>query len=772
MAQQNTKVVSLDVGKATRQDLKKTRNHEIISQCRKVFIDSIEPILSHFFEKADDELFALSDKAVNSNLQTLYFDAMRYVRKERETIKKAYLSVVGFQYDQFWQGKVKGQSVSDKEAFDEDNFELVENEVLEEDLAITTMVEKGNNRFHKSLYDLNLRFAMLLGNQEIDNEENPVAPAMICHGFESVIKPLTLELNLKLVIYKLFDGLVLSYLGNIYDELNTSLINAGVLPTISRRVNRDDALAASSEAPPNALHQIRSRPDDGASLEAFQAMQSLLGDWRAQLGIPATANVDNAGLNGEPAYQTAEVLQALSGLQQTDLSTVTGGDSYGEVKSIVNDQLKKLFANSGPRPLATMEEDIIDMVAMIFDFILDDKNLPDAVKALMSRLQIPIVKIAILEKSFFAKKTHPVRQLLNLLAKAGIGLDDESCNTSPVFVEIERIVNRILSEFNHDANLFDELLEEFQQFYLKDDQRTQIMEKRTQQVTQSKEQLLLAKEKVSYEIAHRLHGTHSPAIIRNFIESTWKDVLILCYLRKEKDARSWDIALLVINKLIWTTTPPIDLAEKKKKLEIIPRLLKDVRVGLETISYDPHQMAQVFRDLEDCHVAGLKRIGQRPEIDLSNEECSTMEEQLTPPGFAQQPMTENLGPMSQDSDSQTGVGDERLPSIEEQRLETITDQYMEEAEAINLGQWLELQDESGKTFRAKLSWKSKVTSLYVFVNRKGAKVAEKTLVEFAEELRQNRVRIIEDTENPLMDRALAALMATLRKPQPVEAVPA
>ena len=50
------------------------------------------------------------------------------------------------------------------------------------------------------------------------------------------------------------------------------------------------------------------------------------------------------------------------------------------------------------------DEDAIDVISMLFDFILEDRNLPDAMKALLARLQIPMLKVAILDKSFFTAR--------------------------------------------------------------------------------------------------------------------------------------------------------------------------------------------------------------------------------------------------------------------------------------------------------------------------------------------------------------------------------
>lgn len=820
MAQENINVITLNTAQTSRKDNVPVRN-AVLLECRTLFNGRFEPILSHFLEKIDDELFSLSDKAINSTLQSLYFGAMRYIRKQRDDIKTSYVDSITSQYDAFCQNKIPRSMVGIQKELDQDSFELVENEALEEDLAITTMTAKGNNRFHRSLYDLNMRFAVLVGRREIDNEENPIAPARICQAFEKILKPLTLDLDVKLVVYKLFDTLVLSQLDTIYNELNTTLVTRGVLPVISRRVNHTGSPATtmgSIEGRPVNQTSIPSdnipgvppaQPIDLASLGAFQAMQTLLSNWRSHLSSSPSVNANTDGLNSGPAYQTNEVLHALSQLQITAPKyTPTGDTTPGNFKVYVADELKKRFSSDETRSIAGMEEDIIDMVAMIFDYILDDHNLPDPVKALIGRLQIPIVKTVILDKSFFAKKNHPARQLLNSLAKAGIELDAESCNRSPIFAEIERTVNRVLSEFNQDVDLFSELLEEFSAFLEKDAQRTQIVEKRTRQVTESKERLQLAKNRIAREIARRLQGKEIPVVVRNFLENAWKDVLVLTYLRKDKEPDEWGKALFIVDQLLWTTVPPMDMAEKNRKQQTIPGLLDDIQTGLESISYDPHQMNQIFKNLEACHATSLNKVGEvsASSVSMDNELCHANERELPSdqsvaavsnrrikdPELEVQisRLAENLPDIDddgslitvQDADSgailqknqlaenmsQQSTADE-IPVETQQELE---DAHLEKAKAMNVGQWIELTDEKPNKVRVKLSWKSQVTSLYVFVNRQGIKVAEKSLHQLAAQLRQGTVTIIENPDTPVMDRALAALMKTLRKPNQGEPVPA
>ncbi|MBK6279557.1 MAG: DUF1631 family protein [Gammaproteobacteria bacterium] len=71
--------------------------------------------------------------------------------------------------------------------------------------------------------------------------------------------------------------------------------------------------------------------------------------------------------------------------------------------------------------LGQADEDIINVVAMFFDVILDDRNLPLEIQALVSRLQLPVLKVALKHRSFFTDRKHPARQLINEIARTSIG---------------------------------------------------------------------------------------------------------------------------------------------------------------------------------------------------------------------------------------------------------------------------------------------------------------------------------------------------------------
>lgn len=766
MATVSSNVVSFDSLQQKREGLRKPGDIQMINECRSLVGDHLGRLLQGLFVRTDDELFKLSDKAESSTVQTMYFDAMRYVRKEKENLQNLCIQAFFEQYDDYWQSAKPGrlqQPQREPPPAGLDDFALVENETLEEDLAVNSMIQKGNNLFHGELFALGKRFGVLRNGTEEAPEEIPVDPAAICHSFEKAIQPQTIDLKVKLLIYKLFDGLVLSQCGPMYQELNAYLASQGILPTIARAIRRGAPIAY-----PAGEAGLAGEPDstEAAYLEAFQSMQSLLDGWRSHLGLPTQASL----APGAVYVNAGEVLNALSLLQQPSILPANlageGEGSADALKSYLLSQLGKLSPDGQNRAVGRSEEDIIDMVAMVFDFILDDHNLCDPIKALIARLQIPIVKVAIIDKSFFAKKNHPARLLLNQLAQAGIGLDiTDSSSDNPIFRKIEEVVGRILHDFDQDLGFFTTLQEDFAAFLEKDVQRSQLAEDRTRQTTQSKEQLNLAKRTVAYEISVRLTGKHVPAAAQSFLFNAWKDVLVLAYLRRERDPTDWTNALATMDQLIHSVIPPTDAAGRQQLVQTIPPLLRAIRQNLEAIAFDPHQTEDLLKDLESCHLICL-RVTQaadqqpqreQPEVTIKDPElaqaiqevrCNLPDiddisvEEMELNGMAEEIVLESLHPKS-------GVG---------------VDAYFEQASGMRVGEWIEFTDEYKNTSRAKLSWKSQVTGLYVFVNRKGVKVAEMKVNDLATRLRLGAARIIGGTTVPLMDRALSALMQTLKTP--------
>ena len=102
-------------------------------------------------------------------------------------------------------------------------------------------------------------------------------------------------------------------------------------------------------------------------------------------------------------------------------------------------------------------------------------------------------------------------------------------------------------------------------------------------------------------------------------------------------------------------------------------------------------------------------------------------------------------------------------TVEKQEPEEVdeNDESAEAARQMKVGNWIEFIDENGNRERAKLSWISPISSRYLFVNRRGLKVCDKSVAALAVELRRGTAILLEEV--PLFDRALDAIVERLRQ---------
>jgi hypothetical protein len=743
----------------------------IASECRSLVGKTLPKLMSGLFENLDDALYEMANKSESNSLQNIYFDSMRELRKQRSAIDRRFNKDVLRAYDKYWErGEVRVNQPTLDELRMESEMSLVEDEDLEDSLAITNMISKSESRFSRELYAMCQRFAYVLGGGEVDEaiaQYSPLSPSVICDAFQNSMENVPVELPVKLVVYKLFDRHVMHYLGGLYDEINLFLGRAGVIPKLTPKVRRnpvapglrsdggaeshllgDSSYMSSASYPASVIGTT----EETVQAELFANLQQLLNLRRASTG---SSSLMTSGLmltppaGKVPIVNTGELLGALSAIQQSNVVMLPQGGrpqrplTPDEMRAQLVGDLQIARDGQVIRSLGDADNDTIDVISMIFEFILDDYSLPDAMKALISRLQIPMLKVAIIDKTFFSQKVHPARRLLNSLAQAAVGWNDTGDRENDtLYKKIEHVVKRVLNDFHDDPGLFAELEEGFSSWWQKEQRGAQIAEQRTNQITKGKEQLKSAKQVVSGELNKRL-STQSviPEGVMSILEEGWKDVLLLVYLREGPESKGWNEALEIVDRLLWSVQPKSEYMERQQLLRGIPELLRNIRERLNSISFDQHKMAKLFKELQNCHICVL-RGGESGQIHTAG----------TAP-------VSHLEIHFPDSSLATGP-DSQLRDMTDETV-SLSDDFTQQAIELETGEWLEIMDGNSKA-RVKLSWKSKVTDTYIFVNRKGMKAMELTTFSLANHFRDGTAKRVTVSTKPIMDRALDAMLDALK----------
>jgi hypothetical protein len=753
---------------------------QIIGRCRNLTTTHLERHLKEMLDNTDDALFKLAEQAEDNRTQSEYFDAMREVRRKRSTMESEYPSQLARVFDDFLRGGPG--AVAKVVAKDELELALVDQDELEENLALEGMITKANRVNKGELEALTRRLVVAVNRPRLSDEGHPLVPASLCECFRSTMKMLDVDLRVRLIIYKLFDKYVVGHLPELYQEINKDLAQRGLLPDLQPR------LVGSVIQPRRRTHSTQVRddhdghegmaPDTADAGELLAVLQQLAGSGGSPLP-PGVHLVDSKSLAGAVGRIPAMVPSSGSVFSSSELKDV--------VLTAVN--------NGDPTGLALnrMDETSIDIVAMLFDFIFDDPALPAPIKELIGRLQIPVLRVAISDKSFFSRKKHPARRLLNELTRAGIGWTEAEEREDGLRMRIQSVVDRLVNDAAGDPNLFEQELVSFLEWCEEQSERAAQREEQTALAAQGREHLRVAKGVAEESIARLLEGQTLPEPITQLLKTTWKDLLVLIYLKDGQHGKLWQKALNVASLLIWSLLPKASQAEREQLTVMLPSLLKALQEGMNRMSCSETERQGIIALLSREHA----RLVRDPEIDLEVQAAPGVEQSGPDALYAGFPSAEAVSSGEPDSAAVTAdkentaaeadasndgrsfmarkvaeinrlISDGRFKVYEEVVIgdagtgEPVEeDQYVQQAREMEEGTWLELTDADGQPLRAKLSWKSLISGKYFFVNRQGLKVKEMTVYGLGAEFRAGRARVIEDV--PVFDRAISTLMASLSK---------
>jgi hypothetical protein len=449
-------------------------------------------------------------------------------------------------------------------------------------------------------------------------------------------------------------------------------------------------------------------------------------------------------------FHPQDIVAALSKLQIGALFSLyktQGKESANIIKAAILEELSHLTEETEEKDIHQTDIETIDIICMLFDFILKEPNLSVSLKALFTHLQIPFIKVAILDPRFFSKTDHPARQLLNELAHADCGLKDPDSEQNNTYRMVRYIVDRIVMEFDQDPAIFELLLQEFSQFMQREQDSNKLIEDRKQH----------AREIVAREIEQRFDNYRIPELVSTIILNPWKLVLQHLYLRDGEKSHSLETALKIMDGLVWSVQPKLIVKERQKLLKAIPRIINGLRDGMTLIQFDLATANKLLEDLKELHLACLR--GSIPD------ELRKSPKQSTKQNISETPFIKTLS-ISEDD---FGVDLSAFP-------ESDVDEYSDHAESLEgsspsqfagiirkmeMGTWIEFTNpDTGEQYRGKLSWKCKVTEEFTFVDHTYRVVADLGYQQLLQVFEKGHAKIVEDV--PLFDLALNAVVVDIK----------
>lgn len=742
--------------------------------------------LRELFDRIDDAMFELADKANNNQDQNIFFDSMREVRIRRRAIENSFFRTIDISFARLLDPSAyKDEKRSAEKAVSLDELSIVKNDELEEMVAVEGMVNKANEQFAELIQHLTLRIDHLVPTK-VYQKNNPLGVDVICNAFTDAAESLNIDLKAKLVMYKIFDNVMMSKLGKLFEVLNQTLVDANILPSLKselRPTKRPDSSSNTADSFGQGLTAELSggmNHYDDQTRQVLNQLRNLLGSNR---GAPRN-QVPGDEIN------TQDLIKMLSLAQQQN-TLVAHSSGPANLRSFLTDLLHSETQTAAA--INQIDDDVINLVSMMFEFILDDRNLAAPMKVLIGRLQIPMVKVAIADKTFFSKGGHPARRLLNEMAMACLGWQeptDENQRKDTLFAKMEEMVHTILAEFDTDIGIFERLLVDFRSYLDKEKRRASILEQRTIDAEDGKAKSERARAQVDAEINRITVGRDLPLAVTRLLREAWANVMFITSLKQGVESDEWRLCTLTAQQLVWSVVAPMDKDNRQKLLKLVPELLQKLRAGLESISFSPFETGNLFKQLEIVHLARLRGDTKpiapaAPVVSTTDLAAKTQEmvakaasmkaamadaqarSQVTPAvvtvAVDESMVTEPVAPVAPEIAAQSEAAAEVVQELAAEVVmqEVIADpQHLALVNNITQGTWFEMQGEAGEKYRCRLAAIIRSVGKYIFVNRSGMKVAEESRESLAIAIQTKRLTILDD--GMLFDRALEAVIGSLR----------
>lgn len=720
-------------------------------------------LLSSLFTNSDDTLYERADRSRSDADQQMYFESMRMLRLNREAISSAFIHGVESAFRALTEQTSQAAAAT---TTDFDSLTLVNQEELEISVAIAGIVSKVTSLHSLEIMFLTKRIDHVITGKDVTERINPLGPHVLSESFVKALNSVDVNITIRIILLKLFERCVMERLGELYSLANRQLADAGVLPDL-RRVSKPVERHGSPLPRPTGPAAANGRsPDAGATGGGFDFTQisQLLGGVRG-VGVPFAAegggfvgggsggaggvigggtgaSVPTHWITTDQLVGTLDFLQAEYPAYDPDAAVAPKAINLGQM-------LTARAARLGAAPDAAirqMDEDVVTFVGMLFDYILNDRNLAIPMKALIARLQIPIVKLAIIDKSFFSRPSHPARRLLNELSSAGIGWSSSGeRKRDSLYNKIESVVAGVLEEFQTNPEIFARLLEDLTSFVRHDKRRTDSVEQRVRETEQGKAVTYDAKRRAQNVINAKAAGLRLHPVMSRFISDVWSKVLVYACIKHGATSEAWTNCVATLDQVLWAIQPLNDLADVEKRERERSTLVQALREGMAMINLPPDEISDHCSQI-DRHL-----------IDISTHDRSYLEAS-NPKGRIE---------------SELEVIPEVVLAPGQDEPATTTSPAMEAAmQRIAEGMWFELEGADRQRIRCKLATILNDGQRFIFVNRKGMKVAERNRAQLGEQLLSGATTALDD--NQIFDKALQAVIGNLRhmREQSMPGVPA
>jgi len=727
-------VISLNNCDSTSSDSEKYK--KVIDQVVTCANSHLYILMNQMLSSADSTLFDQAEQAKSDEERMQYMDCTKIFRTEKNDLSHHFFVNLN--------NALTVHTNATSSESENGELSLVDQDEMEEMVAITTMHSKALNIYGEEVNHLEARIEYLELMYENIFDKEALDPKHICEVFQKTIENIDIAIEVKLIFYKLFDQEVCSKLGVMYKSINQILIDNDIMPEIILKTTKNEEVDHTEEEVSSRVATYydpsenvatdfipRTKADISRVVNEFMSGDMTITGNEIELPESFLRTPTKQDLDGKNCYERKEVVKALSNLQRklTLLQNESECLTTEKIKQELLADISKQHGGIVDKNVNILDERSIDFVGMMFGAIADDKTVSEIMTNLIYQLQIPVIKVAMSDNHLFEEEDHPARATVDLLTTAGKGINVKE---DRLYNELEEIVDSILDEFDVDIETFERAVDELENIINKEAEINNETERQQQkQILQEHARNIVVTQLKMVSCNRQIPNNVRPLVLKH-----WSTLMLNRYIRHGRDSTQWLQSVLLL-KLLLKCLQPIRF---KSQYHLVKThhmaIIEAVNDELYETQQDKNDIANQIETLKSHFMQLIDDYGYKIADEENNE---LAEEELI-----------------EDSSKDT---EEELQNIQQQ-TEIAKQKIAQLAGNTKPGVWYEIYNGEDKAIRRlKLSVILTDAAKLIFVDRKGMKVIEKDAEDFARELEENRSRVLAD--HSTFDHALGQVIHSM-----------
>ena len=257
---------------------------------------------------------------------------------------------------------------------------------------------------------------------------------------------------------------------------------------------------------------------------------------------------------------------------------------------------------------------VIEVVSSLFDQILSDIRVPPQMARQIARLQLPVLRVALKDTSFFSSRRHPVRRFINRVSTLATAFGEFDRGPGrELLTRVAALVKEIVDGDFDQIDVYSEKLLELEAFTA-DLAKKEVEDSAAADTLKVKELEWRVQRRFAQSLHAALEPLAMPAYLKEFLTQVWAQVILTAAQRDGADGVAERRFRRTAFDLVASIQPQRSPDQRAHFLATLPKLMGSLNDGLSLIELTAPARDAFFGRLFTDHAGSLK-VAPGTELD-------------------------------------------------------------------------------------------------------------------------------------------------------------